>query len=213
MNRISSARNFLLLTITAGIMTLYFVRLYQKIEIQEFQYAWSETISSSQLDEQDEMEVSSFVPEIKELSTAVSNSEISQKKNEETILEDTTSEVDMGNYKATVSILSSFPSPTAYHIIVGYDPQDVVVNTISPGNIWSSSNILKSSLLQPIGKIEFAAGQGFGASHVDNTTLLIIEYTGPKNAVFTVLPESQFAYIGNSQSIMASSSNTEITID
>jgi hypothetical protein len=195
-------------------MVTYFVRLYKEVEIQYFQYSWNDTLSNSQQVENNDQEVSSFIPEMEELSPAVSNTDMYQQKaDEHSTSPETIENSKREKHTASIILAEGETTPTAFQIVLKYDPVLLTVNNVANGNLWTETNILKNIVIQEQGKLEFAAGQGFGASITSGKIVLVIEYEGVENAQFSILPESQYAYVGNFQSVPLNTENTYIVID
>lgn len=69
------------------------------------------------------------------------------------------------------------PAPTAITLNLSFDPQNVKVENIEVGNLWTGTNVLQKDIDNENGKIAFSAGQGFDDEITGNTVMAKVTIT------------------------------------
>lgn len=69
------------------------------------------------------------------------------------------------------------PAPTAFTLILLFNPKHLQVEDVQPGNLWTGENILQKEIDNNIGVIKFSLGQGFSDEVTNNTQIAQITYT------------------------------------
>jgi uncharacterized protein YxeA len=113
---------------------------------------------------------------------------------------DTVGQEQQIQYKAIVGLKNPLQTvPTAFQIKASYNKDNVQVNAVNVGNLWTDANVLMNTIDSSSGIIKFAAGQGFSADkNSQGKSLMVIDYAvkngTPEDIDLVIYPESKFGY-------------------
>ncbi len=90
------------------------------------------------------------------------------------------------------------PAPKYIELNISFDPKIVTVESVTPGNVWSSSTALTNKIDNEKGEVILGIGQGFSADLTGNFQILKLNVVTQKvnaddEAVFVVLPSSYYS--------------------
>ena len=90
-------------------------------------------------------------------------------------------EINLNKSQQHTSILSFTslpePTPTAFTLILTFDPSILQVDNIEPGNLWSGENVLQKDIDNERGVVLFSVGQGFNDEITGESQIAKITFT------------------------------------
>jgi hypothetical protein len=88
------------------------------------------------------------------------------------------------------------PEPTAFTLMLTFDPSQLQVNDIEPGNLWTGENILQKDIDNEKGVIMYSAGQGFSDEVTGESQIAKITFTSQSTDTQIQLgPESAYTSV------------------
>ena len=105
------------------------------------------------------------------------------------------------------------PVPAAISLVVNYDPTEIEIKKVEPGNLWGKTNELKTEINNSDGILKYSIGQGFGSEATSNSqiaklTILLKKEQGQTS--LKISDESVMAFVGVNRLINFNSNDVMI---
>lgn len=110
-------------------------------------------------------------------------------------------DINLGTGQERTSTLSfsplPSPAPTAFTLVLAFDPSQIQINDIQPGNLWTGENILQKEIDNENGEVKFSVGQGFSDEVTGNSDVAKITFTkiGDQETEIIVAEGSAYASV------------------
>lgn len=94
------------------------------------------------------------------------------------------------------------PAPTAYTLVLSYDPNQLEVTDIQPGNLWTGENILEKDIDNNSGTVKFSVGQGFSDEVSGDTQIAKVTFINLRGGDSTISITEDSVYTSVEQKVL-----------